>query len=111
MSTTLLGLGTTARATPVPKTAGHGMRFWAAWVEYAVTRDPGFDSLSLDPLAPGPWEERISGLTAPQDVNSTDLRLFARRGGKHPHAPAVREPGPSRVQQARAAPTRRAAPP
>ncbi|SDY45386.1 feruloyl esterase [Geodermatophilus africanus] len=82
MSTPLLGLGTTAPATPMPKTAGYGMQFWDAWVKYAVTRDPGFDSLSLDPLAPGPWEERISELTALQDVNSTDLRPFARRGGK-----------------------------
>jgi feruloyl esterase len=58
------------------------MQFWDAWVKYAVTRDPGFDSLSLDPLAPGRWQDRISELTALQDVNSTDLRPFARRGGK-----------------------------
>jgi feruloyl esterase len=82
MSTPLLGLGTTAPATPMPKTAGYGMQFWDAWVKYAVTRDPGYDSLSLDPLAPGRWQDRISQLTALQDVNSTDLRPFARRGGK-----------------------------
>jgi hypothetical protein len=82
MSTPLLGLGTTAPATPMPTTAGYGMQFWDAWVRYAVTRDPGYDSLSLDPLAPGPWQDRISQLTALQDVNSTDLRPFARSGGK-----------------------------
>ena len=76
MSTPLLGLGTTAPANPMPKTAGYGMQFWDAWVKYAVTRDPSFDSLSLDPLAPGVWQERISELTALQDVNSTDLRHF-----------------------------------
>ena len=82
MSTPLLGLGTTAPANPMPKTAGYGMQFWDAWVEYAVTRNADHDSLSLDPLAPGPWAERISDLTALQDVNDTDLRPFARRGGK-----------------------------
>ncbi|MGY1682483.1 tannase/feruloyl esterase family alpha/beta hydrolase [Geodermatophilus sp. SYSU D01176] len=82
MSTPLLGLGTTAPADPMPTTAGYGMQFWDAWVRYAVTRDPDHDSRSLDPLAPGPWEDRISELTALQDVNSTDLRPFARRGGK-----------------------------
>src|SRR3712207_9342897 len=66
----------------MPKTAGYGMQFWDAWVKYAVTRDPGYDSLSLDPLEPGPWQDRISELTALQDVNSTDLRPFARRGGE-----------------------------
>jgi hypothetical protein len=82
MSTPLLGLGTTAPATPMPTTAGYGMQFWDAWVRYAVTRDPAFDSLSLDPLAPGVRQERISELTALQDVNSTDLRQFTRNGGK-----------------------------
>ena len=81
-STPLLGLGTTAPANPMPKTAGYGMQFWDAWVKYAVTRDPGFDSLSLDPLAPGPWQDRISELTALQDVNSTDLKRFTKDGGK-----------------------------
>ena len=51
-------------------------------MKYAVTRNADHDSLSLDPLAPGPWAERISDLTALQDVNDTDLRPFARRGGK-----------------------------
>lgn len=82
MSTPLLGLGTTAPTTPMPKTAGYGMQFWDAWVKYAVTRDPAYDSLSLDPLDPGPWADRISQLTALQDVNDTDLRPFAKRGGK-----------------------------
>jgi hypothetical protein len=82
MSTPLLGLGTTAPANPMPKTAGYGMQFWDAWVKYAVTRAPAFDSLSLDPLAPGPWQDRISELTALQDVNSTDLRRFRKNGGK-----------------------------
>jgi feruloyl esterase len=82
MSTPLLGLGTTAPADPMPKTAGYGMQFWDAWVKYAVTRDPAYSSLALDPLAPGIWQDRISELTVLQDVNSTDLRPFTTNGGK-----------------------------
>jgi feruloyl esterase len=66
----------------MPKTAGYGMQFWDAWVKYAVTRDPAYSSLALDPLAPGIWQDRISELTALQDVNSTDLRPFTTNGGK-----------------------------
>jgi len=82
MSTPLLGMGTTPPADPMPTTAGYGMQFWDAWVKYAVTRDPAYDSLTLDPLAPGAWERRISDLTALQDVNSTDYREFRKNGGK-----------------------------
>jgi feruloyl esterase len=82
MAVPLLGLGTDAPANPMPKTAGYGPQFWDAWVKYAVTRDPSFDSLALDPLAPGTWQDRISVLTGLQDVNSTDLRPFSTNGGK-----------------------------
>jgi feruloyl esterase len=82
MSIPLLGLGTTAPANPMPQTAGYGMQFWDAWIKYAVTRDSAIDSLSLDPLAPGVWQDRISELTALQDVNSTDLEQFTGNGGK-----------------------------
>ncbi|MDQ0383160.1 tannase/feruloyl esterase family alpha/beta hydrolase [Amycolatopsis thermophila] len=82
MTTPLLGMGTVGPATPMPSTAGYGVQFWDQWVRYFVTRDPGFDALSLDPLNPGPWRDRISELTALQDVNDADLRPFARAGGK-----------------------------
>jgi feruloyl esterase len=82
MTTPLLGLGTTAPADPMPGTAGYGVQFWAQWVKHFVTRDPGYDSLSLDPSAPGQWQQRISDLSAIQDVNDPDLRPFAAHGGK-----------------------------
>ena len=51
-------------------------------MKYFVTRDPGFDSLTLDPEQPGKWAARISELTALQDANQTDLSAFAKHGGK-----------------------------
>jgi hypothetical protein len=47
-----------------------------------VTRDPNFNSLTLDPENPGPWRARISELTGLQDVNKVDLSAFEARGGK-----------------------------
>ncbi|KZB88443.1 feruloyl esterase [Amycolatopsis regifaucium] len=82
MSTPLLGMGTRAPAHPMPTTAGYGPQFWDQWTRYFVTQDPSFDSLTLDPLAPGEWQQRISDLSKLQDVNDPDLRPFARAGGK-----------------------------
>ncbi|MFI9813878.1 tannase/feruloyl esterase family alpha/beta hydrolase [Saccharothrix variisporea] len=82
MTTPLLGLGTQAPANPMPKTAGYGVQFWEQWVKYFVTRDPAYDSLSLDPRTPGKWQQRISELSRLQDVNDPDLRPFADAGGK-----------------------------
>ncbi len=82
MTTPLLGMGTTPPDEPEPRTAGYGPQFWGQWVKYFVTRDPSYDNLSLDPLAPGQWQDRISELTALQDVNDANLAPFADRGGK-----------------------------
>ncbi|MGX7829725.1 tannase/feruloyl esterase family alpha/beta hydrolase [Actinokineospora sp. 24-640] len=82
MTTPLLGMGTHAPANPMPKSAGYGVQFWDQWVKHFVTRDPGHDSLSLDPLRPGAWQRRISELSRLQDVNDPDLRRFAHGGGK-----------------------------
>ncbi|WP_027931258.1 tannase/feruloyl esterase family alpha/beta hydrolase [Amycolatopsis thermoflava] len=82
MTTPLLGMGTVAPATPMPTTAGYGVQFWDQWVRYFVTRDPGFDALTVDPRDPGPWRERIAELAGLQDVNNPDLSRFARGGGK-----------------------------
>ncbi|WP_414939194.1 tannase/feruloyl esterase family alpha/beta hydrolase [Amycolatopsis sp. cmx-11-51] len=82
MSTPLLGMGTQAPAHPMPTTAGYGPQFWDQWTRYFVTRDPSFNSLTLDPRAPGEWKQRISDLSQLQDVNNPDLRPFARAGGK-----------------------------
>ncbi|WP_067474624.1 tannase/feruloyl esterase family alpha/beta hydrolase [Actinomadura hibisca] len=82
MTTPLLGMGTTAPADPMPKTSGYGVQFWDQWIRYAVTRDPAYNSLAVDPLRPGKWRSRISELSALQDVNDPDLSRFAKAGGR-----------------------------
>ena len=82
MRTPFLGFGTTAPATPMPVTSGYGMQYWDQWVKYFLTRDPGYDSLALDPRRPGKWLDRISHLSTVQDRNNADLGPFARSGGK-----------------------------
>ncbi len=79
---TFLALGTVQPATPMPAAAPYFSVFWDQWVRFFVTRDPGFNALTLDPQQPGPWQGRISALTGIQDVNKTDLSAFNARGGK-----------------------------
>jgi len=84
-----LGLNTLAPTFPMPAPGAvsapgvpYGSGFWDQWVRYFVTRDPGFNSLTLDPENPGRWSARISELTGLQDANKADLSAFAQRGGK-----------------------------
>ncbi len=84
-----LGLNNVAPASPMPAVAvapqpgiPYHAGFWDHWVKYFVTRDPGFDSLTLDPERPGKWAARISELSGLQDATQADLSAFARRGGK-----------------------------
>ena len=79
---TFLALNMGAPTNPMPANAPYMSIFWDQWTRFFVTRDPYFDSLSLDPQKPGKWQERISELTALQDVNKTDLSAFQARGGK-----------------------------
>ena len=79
---TLLSFGTSQPASPMPATSPYGSTFWDQWVRFFVTRDPNFNSLTLDPQNPGPWQARISALTKLQDVNGTDMSAFAAKGGK-----------------------------
>jgi len=46
-----------------------------------VTRDPDFDSLTLDPENPGAWGTRISELSTLLDTR-VDLKGFHENGGK-----------------------------
>ena len=82
-----LSLGTAQPANPMPpvsaaSTPPYGSTFWDQWVRFFVTRDANFNSLTLDPAAPGALQKRIVELTALQDLNESDLSAFASRGGK-----------------------------
>jgi feruloyl esterase len=82
-----LSLGTDQPANPMPSVTAttsppYGSTFWDQWVRYFVTRDPNFNSLTLDPQNPGTWQSRIVALTGIQDLNKTDLSAFQARGGK-----------------------------
>ncbi|WUR84369.1 tannase/feruloyl esterase family alpha/beta hydrolase [Streptomyces phaeochromogenes] len=77
-----LGIGSRAPAQPLDFTTAFAALFWDQWAKYFITRDPDFDGLKLDPRAPGKWKERISELTALQDINNPDLTEFAKAGGK-----------------------------
>ena len=54
-----LSLGTEQPANPMPAVGAtsppYGSTFWDQWVKHFVTRDPTFNSLSLDPQNPGTW--------------------------------------------------------
>jgi feruloyl esterase len=82
MRTPYLGFGTSAPANPMPVTSGYGFQYWDQWVKYFLTRDPGYNSLDVDPRRPGKWLSRISYLSTIQDRNNVDLRPFARSGGR-----------------------------
>ncbi len=82
-----LSLGTEQPAHPMPPVAAgssppYGSTVWDQWVKFFVTRDAGFNSLSLDPQNPGAWQARIVELTGIQDLNKSDLSAFRARGGK-----------------------------
>jgi hypothetical protein len=82
MRTPYLGFGTSAPANPMPVTSGYGFQYWDQWVKYFLTRDPGYNSLDVDPRRPGKWLPRISYLSTIEDRNDADLRPFARSGGR-----------------------------
>lgn len=78
---TFLAFGTSQPANPMPLTAPYISVLTDQWIKYSVTRDPNFNSLSLDPEQPGVWANRISDLSLKLDA-STDISAFRRRGGK-----------------------------
>ena len=82
-----LSLGTEQPANPMPPVTAtssppYGSTFWDQWVKHFVTRNPSFNSLSLDPQAPGSLQSRIVELTGIQDVTKSDLSAFQGKGGK-----------------------------
>lgn len=76
-----LAFNRSAPTLPMPLDAPYISIYTDQWVKYHVTRDPSYNSLSLDPENPGAWAERISLLSASLD-NRTDLSAFAAKGGK-----------------------------
>ncbi|UUX96707.1 tannase/feruloyl esterase family alpha/beta hydrolase [Aquabacterium sp. J223] len=76
-----LNLGSTAPAMPMPAGAPYISKQLDQVIKNAVTRDPAFNSLTLDPENPGPWANRLSELSTMLDV-SPDLSAFVARGGK-----------------------------
>ncbi len=78
---TFLAFGTSQPAMPMPTTAPYISVMMDQHIKHLVTRDPSFDSLSLDPENPGPWANRLSQLSTQLDV-SPDISAFAARGGK-----------------------------
>ncbi|NKI96377.1 tannase/feruloyl esterase family alpha/beta hydrolase [Rhizobacter sp. SG703] len=52
------------------------------WAKYFVTRDAGFDTLTLDPVAPGAWAARIAAVSALTDALDPDLSPFLAHGGR-----------------------------
>jgi len=52
------------------------------WVKFFVTRIDGFDSLGFDPVAPGPWTQRVQAVSALTDALDADLSPFFAHGGR-----------------------------
>ena len=82
-----LAYGTEQPANPMPPVTAttsppYGSTFWDQWVRFFVTRNPNFNSLTLDPQRPGPYQARIVALTAQQDITRYDLSVFQAKGGK-----------------------------
>ncbi|WP_417776036.1 tannase/feruloyl esterase family alpha/beta hydrolase [Stutzerimonas xanthomarina] len=84
-----LGLNTLQPDYPMPvhgtgfaEGAPYHSGFWDEWVRYFVTRNPAFNSLTLDPTDLGSWQARVDALSLRQDVNQTDLSAFVANGGK-----------------------------
>lgn len=76
-----LAFNRTAPTLPMPADAPYISIYTDQWIKYHVTRDPSYNSLSLDPENPGAWADRISLLSVSLDAK-TDLSEFAARGGK-----------------------------
>jgi feruloyl esterase len=78
---TFLALGTTQPATPMDRSTPYVSFLLDQWIKYSVTRDPDFDTLTLDPANPGAWGTRISELSTLLDTR-VDLDGFHENGGK-----------------------------
>jgi len=82
----LLNLGTTppvnSPGNPSILTQPFWAAFWEQWMRFFVTRDPGYNALTLDPQNPGVYLQRITFLTRIQNIFNTDFSGFQSKGGK-----------------------------
>jgi hypothetical protein len=84
LNATTLGLGTSATLLEPPTTTGNGYLFaqGVQWLRYFVTKDPAFNPLGFDPLAPGAYQQRVVQLSTIVGAEDPDLTPFKARGGK-----------------------------
>ncbi len=75
-------LGTTPPVSPPTATQSITAIFWDQLIRYAVARDPGVNSLAVDPENPGVWQPRLSYVEGMLDVPSTEFFAFQAHGGK-----------------------------
>jgi hypothetical protein len=75
-------MSTTAPTSPAVATMPTIAHFWSQFARFAITRDPEFDALKLDPEHPARWTARINQVVDMLDASSTDLSRFKARGGK-----------------------------
>ena len=54
---TFLALGTSQPTLPMPSTAPYISKMTDQWIQYFITRSPGYDTFSFDPQNPGPWAD------------------------------------------------------
>lgn len=52
------------------------------WLKYFITRDAALNSLTVDPVAPGQWRQRIVDVSQQTDATSLNLDAFLNKGGK-----------------------------
>lgn len=52
------------------------------WLKYFITRNAEFNSLTVDPVAPGAWQQRIVDVSRQTDATSLELDAFFNKGGK-----------------------------
>jgi carboxylesterase type B len=78
---TFLAMGTSQPTLPMPAAAPYISKMSDQWIQYFITRSPGYDTFSFDPVNPGPWADRVSQLSVLMDV-PVNLDAFAAKGGK-----------------------------
>jgi Tannase and feruloyl esterase len=87
LNATTLGLGTSATLLEPPTTTANGYLFaqGVQWLRYFVSKDPAFNPLAFDPLAPAPTSN-ASSTCRRSSAPRTPICRRSRRGGQADHA-------------------------